>query len=176
MYLFSYFSSNSDLLCFCINRYNVVLAKVSDCLEQLRGHGIDPASIPIDENGELTDVMEDRKRLEVQRQYERLKFPQRNTIYVPFCLDVILGKGSTCQHHPGNKRLRDLVDMNAKRYEKSPRGDKKAITQEIVDTIRQSGGYFLKQDGQKWIPIDNEVARLKVSATFRTQRWIANRS
>jgi len=146
---------------------------VSECLQHLRGHGIDPGSIPINENGELTDLLDDRKRLEAQRKYERLNFPPRSSIHVPFCLDVILGKGCPFQNHPGNKRLRDLVDLNAKRYDKAQKGDKKAIAQEIVDTIKDSGGYFLKQDGYTWIPVENEVARVKVSATFRTQRWIA---
>lgn len=148
-------------------------AQVSECLEELRGHGIDPASLPINEDGELTDLTEDRRRLEAQRKYERLNFPPRSSIYVPFLLDVILGKGLPFQNHPGNKRLRDLVDANAKRYEKSAKGDKKKIAQEIFDSIRHSGGYFLKRDGNRWIPVDSDVAIVKISATFRTQKWIA---
>ena len=148
-------------------------ATVAECLHHLRGHGIDPESLPINNQGELTDLPDYKRKLEAQRKYERLNFPPRATIHVPFCLDVILGKGLPFQNHPGNKRLRDLVDLNAKRYDKAAKGDKKGIAQEIVDTIKQSGGYFLKQDGNKWIPVENDVARVKVSATFRTQRWIA---
>mmetsp|Transcript_35489 Transcript_35489/g.86026 ORF Transcript_35489/g.86026 Transcript_35489/m.86026 type:complete len:80 (+) Transcript_35489:692-931(+) len=36
--------------------------------------------------------------------------------------------------------------------------------------IRGSGGLFLKRDGDKWVPADDEVSILKVSAAFRTLR------
>ncbi|KAL3940972.1 MAG: hypothetical protein SGBAC_004580 [Bacillariaceae sp.] len=149
------------------------LGTVQECLQYLRGHGIDPACIPVNSEGEMTDKLQHCRRLEDQRKYERLNNPPRSTIHVPFSQDVILGKGCPFQNHPGNKRVRELVDCFAKRYDKAERGDKKEIAQEIVDAIKQSGGYFLKQDGKQWIRVDNKVARKKVSATFRTQRWIA---
>mmetsp|Transcript_12367 Transcript_12367/g.29440 ORF Transcript_12367/g.29440 Transcript_12367/m.29440 type:complete len:456 (+) Transcript_12367:38-1405(+) len=154
-------------------RVRFVQGTVPECLQHLRGHGIDPACIPVNAHGEMTDLLEERRRLEAQRKYERFNCTPRNTIYVPFSLDVLLGKGCPFQNHPGNKRLRQLVDAYTKRYDKAQKGDKKAIAQEVVDAIKHSGGYFLKQDGNKWIRVDNEVARVKVSATFRTQRWIA---
>ena len=155
--------SDAALLC---NRTGTV----KECLEKLRGHGIDPASIPLNDNGEVTDVEECHRLIEEQRRYERLNFPLRSTIHVPFCEDVLLGKGTPIQNHTGNKRLRQLISEHIKQYDRSQRGEKKAIALDIIETIRQRGGFFLKQDGNTWSRVDDEVARLKVTAAFRTYR------
>ena len=144
------------------------IGTVKECLEKLRGHGIDPASIPLNDKGEITDVEECRRLIEEQRRYERLNFPLRSTIHVPYSQDVLLGKGTPIQNHAGNKRLRQLISEHIKQYDKSQRGEKKALALEIVETIRQRGGLFLKQDGSAWSRVDDDVARLKVTAAFRT--------
>lgn len=134
---------------------------VQNCLEVLQGHGINPTCIPINDKGEMTDLVEERQRIEAQRRYERLNFPLRSSFYVPFSQDVLLGKGTPFQNFPGDQY---------KNYDKAQRAEKKVITMGIVDTIRQGGGLFLKQDGDKWIRVEDEVARLKVTAAFRTFR------
>ena len=139
-------------------------------LEELRRHGIDPDSIPLGENGEITDLEEARQSMEAQRKYERLNFPLRSTFYVPFSADVLLGKGTPFQNHPGNKRLRQLISDHIKQYDKSRKGEKKAIARGIIDIIRQSGGLFLRQDGSIWTRVNDDVARLKATAAFRTYR------
>ena len=144
---------------------------MAQCLEELQGHGIDPASIPVDENGEISDLQEGRQKMEEQRRYERLTYPLRSTFYVPFCEDVLLGTGAPVQNHSGNKRLRELVSDHIRHYEKAQRGGKTAIAEGIIDIIRQRGGFFLKkQDGGEWSRVNNEVATLKVTAAFRTYR------
>jgi len=147
-----------------------LIGTVTECLEQLRGHGIDPASIPLNDRGEITDVEAARRLFEDQRRYERLNFPLRSTFYVPFSEDVLLGKGTPIQNHAGNKKLRQLVSDHIKLYDKSQRGEKKAIALGIIDTIRQRGGLFLKQDVSNWTRVNDDVARLKVTAAFRTYR------
>ena len=108
--------------------------------------------------------------LEEQRRRERLNFPLRSTVFVPASMDVLLGKGTPFQNHPGNIRLRELISDHIKHYDKAQRGEKKAIALGIIDAIRQSGGLFLKQDGGAWSRVTDEVARLKVTAAFRTFR------
>ena len=115
-------------------------------------------------------MKECRGLMEAQRRYERLNFPLRSTFFVPFSQDVLLGKGTPFQNHPGNKRLRQLIADHIKHYDKSQRGEKKDIALEIIGDIRQSGGLFLKQDGSKWTRVNDNVARLKVTAAFRTYR------
>ncbi|CAJ1965019.1 unnamed protein product [Cylindrotheca closterium] len=143
---------------------------VLECLERLRGNGIDPSSIPVNDRGEITDHFEDSQRLEKQRCLERLKYPIRSTIGVPFCEDVLLGKGTPFQIHTGNRKLRKIVVDRHKEYEKAKKGRKKVIAQECVDAIRSNGGLFLKQDGNKWFVVDIEVAIKKVGALFRSLR------
>ncbi|CAJ1968982.1 unnamed protein product [Cylindrotheca closterium] len=119
----------------------------------------------------MTDHFEDTQRLQRQRRQERLKGPIRSTTSVPFCEDVLLGKGTPFQIHPGNKKLRKLVVDWQKEYEKARRGGKMVIAQECVAAIRSNGGLFLKQqDGKTWCVVDNDVAVTKVTALFRTPR------
>ena len=161
---------------FC--HFFISLGSIQQCLEELRGVGIDPRSIPIDCNGDITDLEEARQRWEAQRRYERLNFPLRSTFYVPFSQDVLLGKGTPFQDHPGNKRFRELISDHIKQYDKAQRAQKKTIAMEIIDTIRQSGGLFLKQDvgGKHWSRVDDDAATLKVTATFRSYRRAVKRT
>ncbi|CAJ1965031.1 unnamed protein product [Cylindrotheca closterium] len=151
-------------------RLRVQHGTVQECLQHLRRHGIDPACIPVNEQGETTDHLEYCLRLEQQRKHERLNYPLRHSIGVPFPQDVLLGKGLPFQNHPGNTNFRQVVVDRYKEYEKAQKGLKRAIAKEIVDTIRGNGGLFLKQDGKKWVPANDEVSVLKVSAAFRTLR------
>ena len=137
----------------------------------MQGFGIDPSSIPINAECGLTDLKEARRLLDEQRRYERLNFPPRSTIYVPFSMDVLVGKGIPFQNHPGNIRLRELVSDHMKQYDKAGKLEKRTISMEIVDRIKQSGGLFLKQDvGKQWIRVNDDATRLKVTATFRSYR------
>mmetsp|Transcript_2580 Transcript_2580/g.6201 ORF Transcript_2580/g.6201 Transcript_2580/m.6201 type:complete len:475 (-) Transcript_2580:345-1769(-) len=151
-------------------RVRVHYGTVQECLVELRGHGVDPACIPINEQGEISDHLEYGRGLEQQRKHERLYFPLRRTIGTPSAQDVLLGKGTPFQIHPGNKNLRKMVSDRFKEYDKAPKGAKKAVAREIVGTIKSNGGLFLKQDGNKWVPASDDVSVLKISAAFRTLR------
>ena len=120
---------------------------------------------------EITDLFEERQRLEQQRLQERLKYPTRSTmIAIPFREDVLLGKGTPFQIHTGNTKLRQFVADRYKKYDRAGKGAKKAIAHEIIDVIRGNGGLFLKQDGNRWVPVNDDVAIVKISALFRYLR------
>jgi hypothetical protein len=91
-------------------------------------------------------------------------------IYVPMSRDVLFGKGTPIQNHVGNKKLRALIEDCQKRYEKAQKREKTILAQAIVDTVIESSGMFLKPDGDMWLSVDNDAARTKVSAAFRTLR------
>jgi hypothetical protein len=91
-------------------------------------------------------------------------------IYVPMSCDVLFGKGTPIQNHVGNTKFRGLVADCQKSYEKAQKGLKLILAQEIVDTVIQSAGMFLKPDGGVWVPVENDAARRKVSTAFRTLR------
>lgn len=128
------------------------------------------------EGGELKDIEHFMNQLEKQRRQERLTHPPRSKISVPSTYDVLFGKGTPVQAHLGNKKLRVLVLDCQKKYEKIKKGEKIILAQEIVDTVYQSSGKFLKPDGDGWLAVDNEAARNKVSTAFRTLRMDQRRT
>jgi hypothetical protein len=91
--------------------------------------------------------------------------------------DVILGRGRTHLHHPGNMRMKTLVRAAKPRYKKAvtTRNEKTRITQEIVQAIQTSGdqpGRFLRHDESTggWTQVDDEVARVKVGNAIRYKK------
>lgn len=84
-----------------------------------------------------------------------------------------LGRGKGIQAHPGNKRLRDLVEANLGRYERASRLEKTLLAETIVRNIKDTSGRFLKLDsgrGGGWTEVNDEIARDKIAHAFRTQR------
>jgi hypothetical protein len=83
--------------------------------------------------------------------------------------DVLFGRGKV-KDHPGNIRLHHLIDAKSGRYEVSEKWEKTVIAEEIVAIIKEESGRFLKVDVDGWLEVDVEVAREKVSHTFRSRR------
>jgi hypothetical protein len=163
----------------CLRSYPIFLLDIcissrigshDECLASLRGHGIGPDVIPVAEGGTISDIDSYRQRLVRQRRQERLSQPRRSMIYVPMSCDVLFGKGFPIQNHVGNKKFRGHIGDFQKRYEKAKKGEKIILAQEIVDTVIESSGMFLKLDGDVWLPVENDAARTKVSVSFRTLR------
>ena len=67
--------------------------------------------------------------------------------YVACAHDVICGRGSACFHHVGNVRFRSLVMSHLDSYEESPsKFCKTRIICEVINTVHQQGGIFVKLD------------------------------
>jgi len=96
-------------------------------------------------------------------------------VLVPGELDILLGRGRGAQNHKGNIHYRQVVETFRSRYEQIPqKGAKTQLIREVVAVIYDNGGRFLKQDGfGRWIPVDPEVARDKVSHSFRNQKRLS---
>jgi len=96
-------------------------------------------------------------------------------VLVPGELDILLGRGRGAQNHKGNIHYRQVVETFRSRYEEIPqKGAKTQLIREVVAVIYDNGGRFLKQDGfGRWIPVDPEVARDKVSHSFRNQKRLS---
>jgi hypothetical protein len=85
--------------------------------------------------------------------------------------DVIFGRGKGIQIHPGNVRLRKLIDSTRPKYEGAKLSEKTSIADQLVQHIKGSGGSFLKKgDGDGWIEVADETAREKISHAFRDSR------
>jgi len=96
-------------------------------------------------------------------------------VLVPGELDILLGRGRGAQNHKGNIHYRQVVETFRSRYEQIPqKGAKTQLIREVVAVIYDNGGRFLKQDGfKRWIPVDPDVARDKVSHSFRNQKRLS---
>ena len=163
--------------------YNGNTPKFADCLttmvfpgthketlESLATFGINPNEIPISEEGEITNLESVRQRLRKQRARERVTQPRRNRIYVPSDEDVLLGKGVPFQNHPGNERFRTMIVDRLKEYEKASKKEKVQIAKDILNTVHQNTGLFLRKDGDSWVCVADDIAHQKISTTFRSYR------
>ena len=92
--------------------------------------------------------------------------------YMPGPKDICCGRGKRNWNHSGNVAFRSLIQNSVNRYIDAPnKTAKTAVVVSIVDDIRQSGAYFLKQDDDngRWYDIGDQQAREKVGHSLRDQ-------
>jgi hypothetical protein len=157
------------------------------CLYNLQTFGIPVGCIPIDDIGTVhADGYRQflHKRYLQEQQWKAANNNNNNNattgggggvdiskrISVPARSDVLSGRGKGYFSHVGNVRYRSLIEDLKSKYDKASKEDKHKITQEVVEIVHQSGGRFLKDDGAGWVLVEEEVARLKVSHSFRAAR------
>jgi hypothetical protein len=101
--------------------------------------------------------------------------------FSPGPFDVICAKGKLAKNHPGNVRLRDLIDQFSTKYATvASRSQKSAVVDQIIGTIRNSQGAFVKKkkkqkssnnnddgDDGRWYEVGNHLAREKVGQSLR---------
>jgi hypothetical protein len=87
-------------------------------------------------------------------------------------LDVICGRGKPYQEHPGNKQMRQLVKELNGRYQTAVHNQKVFVAEEVLCSIKDLGGRFLKKQAEKyWVEVSHSVAVEKISQTFWTMNW-----
>mmetsp|Transcript_9828 Transcript_9828/g.15113 ORF Transcript_9828/g.15113 Transcript_9828/m.15113 type:complete len:356 (+) Transcript_9828:103-1170(+) len=92
------------------------------------------------------------------------------TVFEPRHCDVLLGRGTSIDKHPGNKYFRRLLSENRTDYVTAPKKMRKfLIATSVVQQIHALGGQFLQQDNDTglWHPVDDGVAREKASRGLR---------
>lgn len=146
----------------------------------IASYGISPEILPLDENGCVVDE-NFLKDVAAQRELE-LKNREREaaslTITFPTQRDVLLGRGKPFQDFPGNIRLNQLVKHRGKDYDEANKGGRTVYITEIVHTIHQMGGRFLKRtttdkDGTVlflWEEADIATAHKKVNNCFQSRK------
>jgi hypothetical protein len=94
-----------------------------------------------------------------------------NAVLSPTPNDVLFGRGKAIKEHPANIVLYRLVGERMLEYEMSSKWEKTVTASEIMATVKERHGRFLKMaEGGNWVEVDSEVAREKVSHVFRSQR------
>jgi hypothetical protein len=95
---------------------------------------------------------------------------------LPRKADVLLGKGKLIQEHSGNIRCRHVIESFNPRYKISTKMEKTSLARKVVQDMKNSGGRFLKQDAGGWVEVNDEIAREKVSRSFRNHRIVLQKS
>lgn len=140
---------------------------------ELMSFGIPIDSIPLSTEGKLKrkthlDFIKMR-----QRQESRIVAATR--IVIPTHKDVLFGRGKPFREFRGNVRLYEMIDAKLEYYESIPIKQKTEAIVEMVDSVKATGGRFLKQDDAGcWMVADGKMAKEKVSNTFRTRLRIAS--
>ena len=87
--------------------------------------------------------------------------------------DVICTKGRITRNHPGNVKYDSLIQHSRDRYQACQfRGDKTRITNDVIESVKQAGGRFLKYDTDTgvWIELTRALEREKVSHALRSSK------
>mmetsp|Transcript_12151 Transcript_12151/g.19181 ORF Transcript_12151/g.19181 Transcript_12151/m.19181 type:complete len:606 (-) Transcript_12151:24-1841(-) len=154
----------------------------SDCMYKLQTFGIPADTIPVDETGKYSGLnhknfLENRRSQE--REWAKNKATgassaaadaQRSQTTAPSSSDVLLGRGSGYFNHVGNVRYRAMIEDLKDKYDRSSNEGKQKTTEDVVKTIRDLGGRFLKNNKGVWVQVDDKVARQKVGHSFRALR------
>eukprot|EP00339_Tiarina_fusa_P009404 CAMPEP_0117018054 /NCGR_PEP_ID=MMETSP0472-20121206/13999_1 /TAXON_ID=693140 ORGANISM="Tiarina fusus, Strain LIS" /NCGR_SAMPLE_ID=MMETSP0472 /ASSEMBLY_ACC=CAM_ASM_000603 /LENGTH=470 /DNA_ID=CAMNT_0004722569 /DNA_START=147 /DNA_END=1559 /DNA_ORIENTATION=+ len=116
---------------------------------------------------ELERKLEDKRNADAER---------TGVILYPAPTDVLLGRGRPYQDFSGNRRFAELIDTQMTRF-RSCRSqfEKTCVIMDVVKTVHDSKGRFLKRTAVGWEVISDEVARKKAGTTFRTRTVLAAR-
>lgn len=94
----------------------------------------------------------------------------------PSDADVLFGRGGRTNHHPGNKRLRTIVDQYKFAYEMAKKTDKPKYSKAIVQALREheNPSRFLRMNEvtNKWEDVGDRRAAEKVSQTLREKEKV----
>mmetsp|Transcript_9341 Transcript_9341/g.23245 ORF Transcript_9341/g.23245 Transcript_9341/m.23245 type:complete len:592 (+) Transcript_9341:191-1966(+) len=139
-----------------------------ECEYALKSFGIDIDTYKTNPLASVHEWLQHCKSLDESHRKEL------ETKILPRPNDVLLGRGRPFQLYSGNLALTTKIDENKPRYATAKKMYKKTITIEIVESIHNGGGRFLKKVSNDescnmdWEEVDFETARLKVSHSFRT--------
>jgi len=88
--------------------------------------------------------------------------------------DILSGRGGKSNHHPGNKRFRQVVEeMKAKYRTTNAKTDKTALSKAIVAYVHGYQGRFLKKiSASKWQVMSNSECRKKTSQALRETKQL----
>ncbi|KAL3927680.1 MAG: hypothetical protein SGBAC_012982 [Bacillariaceae sp.] len=90
--------------------------------------------------------------------------------FQPLADSVIIGKGKMPAQASGNKRLRELVDMQLQNYANAKyKRDKTFIVTNILHKIQDlcPVGAFVKFDDERWWEVSDRISREKIACMFR---------
>lgn len=102
--------------------------------------------------------------------------PQPSPQIVPTKLDVLYGRGSKINQHPGNILFRKIVEHNKLLYRTCKKHEKTAVAQAIVEALEsrsppirflEIGNYTMRKSQQIWVLVPKERAIRKTIQALR---------
>jgi len=97
--------------------------------------------------------------------------PSEMPVEKPTPNDILFGRGGLTNHHPGNRRFRDIVVLHKDDYMKAIKIVKPRVARKIVKAIRTGNppGRFLKKSSKdnKWYDVGDRNAAEKASQALR---------
>jgi hypothetical protein len=145
--------------------------------------GIAGWAFPMEDDGSLKrksheEWLKTRRAVESRRAAQEAESSSSRAVQVitvPSRSDVLFGRGMRCQTHPGNIRLKLMMEKLFSRYEGSNKPQKTELATAIVNQVKSMGTRFLKQKqggDLSWEEVDFKTAQAKVSHDFRSLRSI----
>lgn len=97
--------------------------------------------------------------------------PSSQPVPEPTEHDVLFGRGGMTNHHPGNRRFRDIISLHRPDYISAIKIDKPKVARRIVQAIRAGSppGRFLKRNARDglWYDVGDRTAAEKASQALR---------
>lgn len=86
--------------------------------------------------------------------------------------DILFGRGKGFQNHPGNQRMRDVIEKYKIQYHSLKRSEKQKLIEAVYRELTEAGARFLKKvdNEDAWVKVDRPVALQKVSHTLRCRK------
>lgn len=81
------------------------------------------------------------------------------------------------QNHPGNRRMRDIVEKYKIKYHTLRRTEKQDLIEAVYMELTENGARFLKKLDKEdvWVNVDRPVALQKVSHTLRCRKGVLDK-
>lgn len=149
-------------------RHKIHIGSNLECIYELMTFGIPTEVLPFNASGETR--LEDHHKWIVRQRILEGGSDDTKRITIPGPFDVLLGREKISQEHVGNVRYHFVIDTHIDHFESSSVREKTAVTREMVQLIKASGGRFLKLDNTGWAEVSDEDARKKVASAFRSKR------
>jgi hypothetical protein len=99
--------------------------------------------------------------------------------FEPHNFTVLVGRTRECHEHPGNCRMKTIVDAHLQQYnEATDKLEKTAIVTEVYNQVRAAAaiGHFVTMEKGRYYEVGERTARERIGAMFRDSLSIKYKS
>ncbi|CAJ1969184.1 unnamed protein product [Cylindrotheca closterium] len=129
-----------------------------------------PSKVP--KNGAFASISKtEAAQMETQQTKVSIK-SSPNSSSIAEANHVLFGRGKRFTYHPGNQRMRRILDKYRSQYFGASCAEKRKLIKKAYEEIVEGGVKFLKPAGREdeWVEVDVELAIQKVGHSLRCRR------